>query len=234
MPSRSPKTGLARARRACSLAAVALWCVGAAWGQQPGEHSPRAAVQRQSIEAERKRIEATYAAELARCEQRFAVTACVDDARQRRRVALAGPRARELALDDAERRSRAAARRQAVQDKRRRAAQAPVAPRFELSLPPAAASQAAAAPASATAEARAASAPTNAAATAAAPAVAASAVQHSAAARAAAGQRARAAQERQSKIQAEQARIAARQAERARAGKPAAPLPVPAASGAKR
>ncbi len=131
-----PPPALAHAWRACILATIALW-VGSTWGQPPAEHSPDAAAQRQGIEAERKRIESTYAVELARCNERFAVTACVDDVRQRRRAALAAPRARELALDDAERRSRAAARRQAVKEKQSRAALGASAPRFEIASAPA-------------------------------------------------------------------------------------------------
>lgn len=132
MPSEALRPRVAAARRAFSAAVVALVWLGAAWGQQTSAPGRHATSERQGIEDERERIEAAYAAELARCNERFAVTACVDHARQRRRAALAGPRARELALDDAERRSRAAARRQAVKDKQIRAAQGASAPRFEI------------------------------------------------------------------------------------------------------
>jgi len=172
----------------------------------------RVARERAAIVAERDRIEAQFATELAACSDRFAVTACQDDVRARRRVALDGPRARELALDDAERRSRAAARREAVVQKQRRAAERP-------------APAAAAAPAPASAPAPAQPAPSL------APQLpettSASRAAASAAAEAAAAQRALAARQRQAAIKAEQARIAARQAERERRGKSAAPLPVP-------
>lgn len=77
------------------------------------------AAERGRLGAERQRIEAVYAAEEAACGQRFAVTGCVEDARARRRAALAPLRERELGLDDVERQERAAARRQAIVERQR-------------------------------------------------------------------------------------------------------------------
>lgn len=230
-----------RTARGAGTAAMLLCLMAACWAQAPAEARAGAAAERQRIEAERRDIEARYATELARCNERFVVTACADKARQRRRAALAVPRARELALDDAERRARAAARRQEVLDKQRHAASAGVAPRFELAIAAAAAAASASAaeaaaapalPASATEPALPASAAVDVAKSASAPASAGAGRHKSDAGAAAAERRAQAAAQRRQKILAEQARIAAREAERARAGKSAAPLPTPAASSA--
>ena len=59
--------------------------------------------ERASIAAERQLLVERYAREERECLQRFAVSACLDDVRSRRRAALAPLRARELQLDDAER-----------------------------------------------------------------------------------------------------------------------------------
>jgi hypothetical protein len=66
--------------------------------------------ERADAKAERARIEAVFKADLAACEARFVVTACVDDAKQRRRDALAPVRLRELQLDAVERQRRASER----------------------------------------------------------------------------------------------------------------------------
>ena len=76
------------------------------------------AAERQRIDSERRAIEAGFAAEEAACRERFVVTSCVDDVRQRKRDALAGLRAEGLLLDDADRQARAAARLQAIESKR--------------------------------------------------------------------------------------------------------------------
>jgi hypothetical protein len=191
---------------------LGFWLAGAAAlaaAQAAPDVAAARAQQRAQLLAERQRIEAEFQATVAACRQRFAVTACVDEARQRRRDALAVPRTQALVLDDLERRERAVARREAVQAKQRKAA--------ERALP------ASAAPA-ASRPARQGPAPAQAAAPRSNPASAAEA------SAAAASRRAQAAQQRQAEIEATQARIRARQAERARQGKVAAPLPVPAAS----
>jgi len=165
---------------------------------------------RARIEDERSRIEVQFNADMAACRQRFVVTACVDNARRRRRDALTAPRAEELTLDDLQRRERAAVRREVIQAKQREAASQAAAP-LAASAPgervrpgPSTATQTPAQRAD--------------------PGAAASAAQASA------RQRANAARERQAQIEATQARIRERQAERLREGKLAAPLPVPAAS----
>ena len=193
------------------LALTALPWSGATWAQAPGVTEPaRVARERERIQAERERLEAQFAAEQARCSERFAVTACVDDVRQRRRAALAVPKAQALALDDAERRERAAARRQAVLDKQRRAAEMP-APASTVAAPASGADGLRSTPVP---QATGASAPRS----------------QAAGASAAAAQRAAIGRQRQLDIKAGQARIQAREAARARGGKAAAPLDGPAAS----
>lgn len=166
---------------------------------------------RAGIKDERSRIEAQFNAEMAACRQRFVVTACLDDARQRRRDALIAPRAEELTLDDIQRRERAAVRREVIQAKQREAASRPAAP-LAASAPGERVRPGPSAATSTPATQRV------------VPGAAASAAQASA------RQRANAARERQAQIEATQARIRERQAERLREGKVAAPLPVPAAS----
>jgi hypothetical protein len=63
--------------------------------------------ERESLVAERQGLVDRFAAEERACRERFAVTACVDELRVRRRAALEPLRERELALDDAERQQRA-------------------------------------------------------------------------------------------------------------------------------
>ncbi len=179
--------------------------------ESTGIEAERTAHERAAVQAERDRLEAQFAAEHARCAERFGVTACQDEVQERRRAALGGPRAGALALDDAERRRRAAERRDALAQKQRRAMERPASASVAAQV--ASASVAAPSPARVL--------PDD---TAASHSLAASA------AAAAAAQRAAAARARQAAIQADRARVEARQAERARQGKGATPLPVPAAS----
>ena len=167
---------------------------------------PQAAPDRGEITAERQRLQSAYAAEEAQCRERFAVTACVDDVRKRRRAALAGPRAQELALDDVERLQRAQARREAVGRKQKQAAERPVVapePQREVRLPP--------------------------------PAAVVEPRVHEAPSADEAARRAAASRERRDKIAASQDRIVTRQVDRvSRNKKVSAPLPVPAAASAAR
>lgn len=166
--------------------------------------------ERTRIAAERQALLERFAQEERECQQRFAVTACLDDVRSRRRAALAPLRARELQLDDAERQQRAADRRVAIEAKQKaQAARPPPTPAPEVRLrppPPVPASSAAAA----------------------------SAPRHKtddAQARAAqAAERAQAAQRRREAAEADRQRIERRLAEREAAGKVAAPLPVPSSA----
>ncbi len=179
---------------------------------QQGQQGRQREQARARIQTERTRIESRFNAEMAACQQRFVVTACMDEARQRRREALAVPRAEGLALDDIERRERAVARRELLQAKQREAAVGG-APALSASAPFARVRPGAEAASAASAPQR-----------------RKNSGDAAAAAETAAQARSRAARERQAEIEATQARILARQAERLREGKAAAPLPVPSAA----
>jgi len=161
------------------------------------------AAERARIDAERHRVEARYAAEQADCSERFVVTSCADEAKARRRDALAVLRKQELQLDDAERKRRVAARLQELERKKDESAArpAPAPPTTTVVRKPAgaaaAASHAPRAPHDDAAEAQ------------------------------EAARRAQAAEKRRADAAADQAKIAAREAERAARGKAVAPLPVP-------
>jgi colicin import membrane protein len=119
--------------RACAVLAPSL--AGAA---SDAEQAERAAIAR-----ERAEIEARYAARESECKTRFVVTSCIEEAKRDRRQSLDVLRARQLALDEAERREKTAARRaelaaQAADDARRdqeRAARAASAPPAAAPLP---------------------------------------------------------------------------------------------------
>jgi len=174
-----------------------------------------AATERLRLAAERQAAESRYAAEEAECQQRFIVTSCVDDVRLRRRVALAGLRQQEHALDDAERRARAAERQQAVERKSAEAASRPAA----SAPPPNLRLRAAASAASGASGASGASATV--------PSEPAGRKGPGPEAARDAARRASAAEQRRLIAEAGRARIAAREAERVARGKPAAPLPLP-------
>ncbi len=82
---------------------------------------------RAELRAERQQLSEAFAKEERACSEQFLVTACLDDARARRREALAPVRERELKLDEAERRVKAEQRRQAVAAKQALAASQPAA-----------------------------------------------------------------------------------------------------------
>jgi hypothetical protein len=77
---------------------------------QTDANAPALQARRQVLEQQRAAVEAQHAAAIAQCEQRFAINACLAEADQARRSALAPLRQESLALDDAERQSRAMAR----------------------------------------------------------------------------------------------------------------------------
>ena len=87
------------------LMALAL---SAAW---PSTAAPGDDVERARIAEERAAIESRYAGRERECRERFVVTSCVDDAKRDRRQGLDALRARQLKLDEARRRERAAERR---------------------------------------------------------------------------------------------------------------------------
>lgn len=115
-------------RRIPWVRGVLLGCMtglaAAAWAQSD-------AAERDRIRRERADVEAAFAAQERDCQERFAVTACVDDARRSRRSALAELRRQVTVLDEEQRRQRAERRRQLIQENlaREAAEQRDAAPR---------------------------------------------------------------------------------------------------------
>jgi hypothetical protein len=98
-------------RRAGLLLLCGLCVIGAvARAQAP-------AGERQRLAAERAAVDALYLEREAACQRRFAVTDCVNDAKKERRAALAPLRRLGAALDDAQRKQRAAQRQEDVRRK---------------------------------------------------------------------------------------------------------------------
>lgn len=76
-----------------------------------------AAAEKARIAAQRVQAEEVFRAEEKACYGKFAVNDCVDAARAKRREVLAGLRKQEIALDDAERRRKAAARLRDIEER---------------------------------------------------------------------------------------------------------------------
>lgn len=72
---------------------------------------------RERIAAERREADRRFQAARVQCEQRFAVTACLEDARSERRRVLDRLADEQAVLDEAQRRTRAAERLRAIQAK---------------------------------------------------------------------------------------------------------------------
>jgi colicin import membrane protein len=92
-----------------------------------GDFALAAQPERAQLRAERNRLSEAFAEQERSCSQQFLVTACLDDARARRRDALTPLRERELRLDEAERQTKAEQRRQAIAAKQAMAASQPTA-----------------------------------------------------------------------------------------------------------
>lgn len=75
---------------------------------------------RERIARERVTVESAYLAAERECQDRFAVTACVENARRKRRSDLAELRRQATVLDEAQRKQRAERRRQAIRDNQAR------------------------------------------------------------------------------------------------------------------
>jgi colicin import membrane protein len=73
--------------------------------------TPAEDAERVRLTQERATIDAQYATRQNECNQRFVVTSCVEDAKRERRRALDALRSRQIALDEARRKERSAARR---------------------------------------------------------------------------------------------------------------------------
>lgn len=86
-------------------------------GTAIAQESGRPAVERRRIAEQQTQARALFAQEERECQVRFAVTACVDEARKRHRDAMAALSRQSAVLDDTERRQRAALRAQAIRDR---------------------------------------------------------------------------------------------------------------------
>lgn len=87
--------------------------------------------ERQRVLDDRRRVEADYAAQVARCEARFVVTACIEQAKAGRRQALDRLTQQQAVIDDALRKQRKSERLERLQEKQHVAAQrrdAPIVP----------------------------------------------------------------------------------------------------------
>ena len=105
---------------------------------QAAQHAPLdvAADARVRLMNERQAVQDQFAEAERACQQRFAVSACVDDVRVRRRAALEPLRERELQLNDEQRRQRAQEREAArVARRTARETQALMAPAPAASRP---------------------------------------------------------------------------------------------------
>ncbi|CAD5367360.1 conserved exported hypothetical protein [Rubrivivax sp. A210] len=161
---------------------------------------------RARIAEERSVVKERHAAAVRECAQRFAVTACMDEAKARKRTELAPLRDRELRIDEAERQRRAQQRREAIAAKQAAAATRPPAGSAPTLLPiPAPGVAASAAPHAERPQVK--------------------LRDHAAAQAAAAAERARAAERRREEARQTQARIARRLAEQAARGKKPQALP---------
>ncbi len=183
-----------------------------------GAVRPDAGDRRLALEQQRLAIEQWHRGAAASCEARFAVNACLAEADQARRQALAPLRQESLALDDAERQSRAMARAHQAAQRQQQVVQ-----RQTLAAGPGASARPAPVAAPASTAALADQAPV-------APepvAITAPRGGPTAEATVQALQRAAAAEKRRNEAAADRARIAAKQAERARSAASSPGLPVP-------
>ena len=104
------------------LAAIAFAATGVRAADAAGVANPAAASsapvgERERMAVERAAVEARFASRERECRKLFIVTSCVDDAKGERRQALDRLRARQLAVDEARRRERAAERRAELVEK---------------------------------------------------------------------------------------------------------------------
>ncbi|HEY8047884.1 MAG TPA: hypothetical protein VIE63_01830 [Ramlibacter sp.] len=101
-------------KRFLPLAAM-CFCAGALAQQSQEDASVTA--ERARLKAERQKVEAQFAAEEKTCYRKFAVNDCLATARAKRRTAVDDLRRQEIALNDAERKRKAAERRQEIDQK---------------------------------------------------------------------------------------------------------------------
>ncbi len=109
------------------LGALALVAATASMAQASAP-AGNATQERQRIAAERQLADQRFEAARKECESRFAVSSCVEQARGERRRTLEQLSARQAALDDAQRRQRAADRMRSISEKARQADERAAAP----------------------------------------------------------------------------------------------------------
>jgi len=126
---------MSSAATACGTALLALVLgsgAGLAGAQVQAQPEAQPAAGRAELLQQRRLVDLNHQRELQACQQRFAVTACVDEARLRRRAADEPLRQALLLRDQRARQERAAERRRVVAAKQRAAGA-----RQQVPLPPA-------------------------------------------------------------------------------------------------
>lgn len=99
--------------RALAMAALCVFAAATAQAQPSGD----ASVERRRIAEQKAEGRALFEQEQRECQSRFAVTACVEQARRGHRETMASLARQSALLDDVERRQRAALRAQAIRDR---------------------------------------------------------------------------------------------------------------------
>ncbi|MGE0497290.1 MAG: hypothetical protein AB7I35_02070 [Ramlibacter sp.] len=92
-------------------------CAGPAWASGQIDTPAGADAERSRIAAERAAANTLYERDAVACHARFAVNDCLNEARARRREALADLRRQEISLNDAQRRRKGAAQQQRIDEK---------------------------------------------------------------------------------------------------------------------
>jgi hypothetical protein len=102
-----------RSLRILASFAFGIWVFTTAHAQDDAS----VAAERARLKAGREKAEAEFRAQEQACYRKFAVNDCLSAARAKRRTAVDDLRRQEIALNDAERKRKAAERRQAIEDK---------------------------------------------------------------------------------------------------------------------
>ncbi|QOY93318.1 hypothetical protein IM543_17380 [Massilia sp. UMI-21] len=149
MPSHPPVRALRRPLIAVLVAAALSACASVEPGPSVDAVDPTTSVEQAdgrlaSVAVERAAIEARYAEREALCYEKFFVNHCLDEAKERRRVALAAQRSIEIEAERFKRRLKvderdreiAAAEAEYKAEEARLAAEPPPAPRETTALPP--------------------------------------------------------------------------------------------------
>jgi colicin import membrane protein len=117
LPPKGGRVRLGAARRRTDMKRLLLAIVAVAPLLAVAQESPAATAERARIAAERAHAEATYQAQAKVCWGKFAVNDCLATAKARRREVLADLRRQEVALNDEERRQRAAQHQRDIEER---------------------------------------------------------------------------------------------------------------------